>query len=80
MGINESVFFGRYRSVFLRRKTRSAHFGIKKGAEAPFFPKRGAPPPFWKKEGRKGGRDTKKGGAIPTENTGRANLIPGKYR
>jgi len=70
----ESVFFGRYRSVFLGichtdLENSVGHFGIKKGVIAPFFlkggqcpPFRGAQPPFRKK----GGNDTKKGGTIPT--------------
>ena len=68
--------FGRYSvgiSWYLpyryRRKTRSVHFGIKKGAVPPFFLKRGAmapflraPTPFWKKKGGgKGGIIRKRG-------------------
>jgi hypothetical protein len=44
-----------------RRKTRSAHFGIKKGAVPPFFLKRGAMAPFLRSFGKKGGG---KGGSI----------------
>jgi hypothetical protein len=85
--------FGRYSvgispvlPIPYRRKTRSVHFGIKKGAVPPFFLRRGAmapflrtPTPFWKKGGRKGGK-FKKGGNDTDRNTENpANLIPAKY-
>jgi len=76
----DSVFSVGIRSVFLRYyqyyrwKTRSVHFGVKKGAVSPFFLKRGAMAPFLRrptplldKGGWKGGNYTKKGGTIPTE-------------
>ena len=63
-----SVGISRYLPYRYRRKIRSVHFGIKKGAVPPFFLKRGsmAPflrssSPFWKKGGRKGGKYTKRG-------------------
>jgi hypothetical protein len=69
-----SVGISRYLPYRYRRKIRSVHFGIKKGAVPPFFLKRGATAPFlrssatfWKKGGRKGGKYTKRGGSIPTE-------------
>jgi len=58
MGHIVSVFSVGIRSVFLRftntirRKTRSVHFGIEKGAVPPFFLKRGATAPFLRLEKR----------------------------
>ena len=83
-----SVGISRYLPYRYRRKIRSVHFGIKKGAVPPFFLKRGAmapflrsSTPFWKKGGRKGGKYTKKGGIDTDQNTENpANLIPAKYR
>jgi hypothetical protein len=76
-----SVGISRYLPYRYRRKTRSVHFGIKKGAVPPFFLKRGAmapflrsSPPFGKKGGGKGGIDTDRNTENPT------NLIPAKYR
>ena len=69
-----SVGISRYLPYRYRRKIRSVHFAIKKGAVPPFFLKRGSTAPFlrsstpfWKKGGRKGGKYTKRGGSIPTE-------------
>ena len=68
--------FGRYSvgispvlPIPYRRKTRSVHFGIKKGAVAPFFLKRGAMAPFLRssnplleKKGEERGEVYEKGG------------------
>jgi len=83
-----SVGISRYLPYRYRRKTRSVHFGIKKGAVPPFFLKRGAmapflrrSTPFWKKRGEERGEVYKKGG----NDTDRKIPIPavsdtGKYR
>jgi len=87
--------FGRYSvgissvlPIPYRRKTRSVHFGIKKGAMPPFFLKRGAMAPFLRsssplleKRGEEKGEVYKKGGNDTDRNTeNTANLIPAKYQ
>jgi hypothetical protein len=68
-----SVSISRYLPYRHRRKTRSVHSGIEKGAIAPFFPQKGGNGPLFGEDSppfeEKGGNDTKKGGTILTENT-----------
>ncbi len=84
IGIFRSVSVGisRYLPYQYRRKTRSVHFGIKKGAIAPFFPQKGGngplfdedSPPF---EENRGERYEKGGDGTDRKYRYRANLIPG---
>jgi len=73
----ESVFFGRYRSVFLgiyhtdTDRKLGWYISVSKRGQWPPFSSN----PIWKKGGRKGGSDTKKGGAIPTEPLGRQSTL-----
>ena len=80
MGVNKSVFFGRYWSSFLGiyHTDTNGKLGLyilvsKRGQLSPFFLKRGAIAPFLRSPApllrKKGGNNTKKGGMIPTENT-----------
>jgi len=82
--LTESVFFGRYRSVFLgiyhtdTEGNSVGTFGIKKGAEAPFVLKRGAMAPFLRssnplleKKGEERGEVYKKGGIPAVSDTGK---------
>jgi hypothetical protein len=87
-----SVGISWYLPYRYRRKIRSVHFGIKKGAVPPFFLKRGGMAPFLRSltpfrkkrgEGREEGRGEvyRKGGNDTDRNTENpANLIPAKYR
>ncbi len=78
--LTESVFFGRYQSVFLgiyhthtNGKLGRYILVSKRGQLPPFFHKRGAMGPFLRSTAplsrKKEGNDTKQGGTIPTKNT-----------
>ncbi len=85
VGIFRSVSVGisRYLPYRYRRKTRSVHFGIKKGAIAPFFPQKGGNSPLFDEDSppfkeKRGERYEKGGNNTDQKYRYRANLI--RYR